>query len=146
MTTLGSTRYRVGIEIVTYCGRCKLSLGHIITAMNTDSTVAKVQCRTCGGHHKFSANAGTARSGAKKSVGSGAQKKKQIIEDAISIWEKAIANANPVSYSPREVFKKGDVIQHSQFGLGVVEKMVDQNKMDVIFKNFSKMLIHNINK
>jgi methylglyoxal synthase len=42
----------VGKDVLSYCGKCKLTLSHTVTAM-TGTTIAKVQCNTCKAIHGF---------------------------------------------------------------------------------------------
>jgi hypothetical protein len=60
-------------------------------------------------------------------------------------WKKAMAAAagEAKAYSMSEQFKIGDVIQHSTFGPGVVEKLMDTNKIQTVFEKDLKILIHN---
>ena len=46
-------------------------------------------------------------------------------------------------YSPREAFAAGDVLDHATFGLGVVEKLLADNKLQVIFQTSGeRVLVH----
>ena len=39
------------------------------------------------------------------------------------------------------VFKKNNLISHNKFGFGVVERLIDPNKMEVLFEGGFKTLI-----
>ena len=39
-------------------------------------------------------------------------------------------------------FSQGDRVRHPAFGPGVVSRLVSGNKMEVLFKNFGKKLLH----
>lgn len=43
----------VGKDVLSYCGKCKLNLGHTIVAMKDSKHIAKVKCNTCLTIHAF---------------------------------------------------------------------------------------------
>ncbi len=137
----------VGKEILSQCNKCKLILAHIIVTMKTATDPDKVMCKTCKSTHTYKDPS--------------AKKKKATIEKVIKnnrlasgkrtsqtlgeIWTSAIskAAAPSVAYSIRSSFKIGDVIDHPNFGQGIVEKLIDNNKIEVLFKEDYKTLLHN---
>lgn len=44
--------YRVGQDIVTSCGKCKLSTWHVVFAM-AGPVIKRVQCKQCGSYHNY---------------------------------------------------------------------------------------------
>jgi hypothetical protein len=46
-------------------------------------------------------------------------------------------------YSIRGSFTSGDIIDHPTFGQGIVERLIDNNKIEVLFKDDFRTLIHN---
>jgi hypothetical protein len=53
-------------------------------------------------------------------------------------WEKAIAGKGMSDfrvYRVSHIFKEGDLVRHSKFGDGVVTRVIDQNKVEVLFKD-----------
>ncbi len=66
----------------------------------------------------------------------------------LDLWEKAFgptsASASKISYTPKTTFKKGDLLDHPTYGMGLVEKLIDKNKIEVIFKSDLKTLMHNL--
>lgn len=137
----------VGKEILSQCNKCKLILAHIIVTMKDATDPDKVMCKTCKATHTFK--------------DPGAKKKKATIDKVIKnhkvssgkktslsvaeIWTKALgASAAPaVTYSIRGHYKQGDVISHPNFGDGIVERLIDSNKIEVLFKDEYKTLLHN---
>ena len=53
------------------------------------------------------------------------------------------SSAKSQAYSPRTQFSVGDIIDHVKFGPGIVERTIDNNKIEVIFRHDIKVLIHN---
>jgi hypothetical protein len=62
-------------------------------------------------------------------------------------WEKAIAGRAMSDfrvYRVSQVFQEGDLVRHSKFGDGVVMRIVDQNKVEILFKDEARMLAQNL--
>jgi len=130
----------VGKEIVTNCSKCKLELAHLIVAMKDELTPYKVQCKTCKTTHSFKAPkaAATKKKTTRKPRVSAAEK-------ILKIWEGAMSKSkeDPTPYSIRTKFEIGEILDHPKFGAGVVEKQIDNNKIEVVFQTEVKVLIHN---
>ena len=58
----------------------------------------------------------------------------------LAVEGKSLESARP--YSMREVFALNDLILHSVFGHGVVTALQPDHKIEVLFKNGYKVLIH----
>ena len=142
------TQFSVGKEVLSFCGKCKLTLAHIIASMKGPNEVDKVICKTCKGTHTFKDPSAkktkptierVARSQGKSSSS------RKVSEPHSVIWERAIQSSkeNAQDYSIRVQFKTGDLINHPTFGQGIVERSIDSNKIEVIFRDDSKVLQHN---
>lgn len=136
-----SEEISVGKEILSYCNKCKATLAHIIVTMKGKGA-GKCTCKTCNATHAFKdpakANA-TKKSAPRK-------KKKRVDERPMcEIWKEAIGAATVAAqaYSPKTNFAKGDLIDHPTFGQGVIERIFDGSKIEVMFENEIKTLVHN---
>ena len=60
------------------------------------------------------------------------------------LWMEKMSSTKKKStpYAMDANFVKGDIIDHSKFGPGIVEKVVD-DKIEVIFRHEIKTLVHN---
>jgi hypothetical protein len=60
------------------------------------------------------------------------------------LWMDKMSNTTKKStpYSVKTRFAVGDIIDHSKFGPGIVEKVVD-DKIEVVFRHEIKTLVHN---
>lgn len=125
----------VGKDIDSFCGRCKLTLSHTILAM-LGSKVARVQCNTCGAQHAYRTSTGQAWGGSSPVRES---PKKVVISFEEQLAAKNLDTAR--RYSPKETYAAGDLLQHPNFGFGIV-RTVRQDKVDVAFKAFEKTLVH----
>jgi len=45
-------------------------------------------------------------------------------------------------YSPKEKYTPGDVMQHPTFGVGVARVVKDDTKIEVLFEDGLKVLVH----
>ena len=128
----------VGKEIVTYCSKCKLDLAHVIHVMKDETTPLKVECRTCGSIHSFKEKKAPAtKKKTTRTRVSSAQKQENA-------WAAGLkkSEGEPVKYSPRTKFEIGQVVDHPTFGQGVVDRLLDANKIEVIFQTATRVLIH----
>lgn len=137
----------VGKEILSQCNKCKLILAHIIVTMKTATDPDKVMCKTCKATHTFKDPAAKKKKATIDKVIKNARltSGKRVNESIGEIWTRAItrSGAEAVSYSTKTNFKLGDIINHPSFGQGVVEKLIDNNKIEVLFKDDYKTLLHN---
>lgn len=139
----------VGKETLSHCTRCKLILAHIIVAMKTASTPDKVQCKTCKSTHAFKDPGQTKKKTSIDRVIKNAKMKtsgrSSQSETILDIWNKAMSVSTAISqeYSMKTYFKRGDLIAHPVFGQGIVEKLIDNNKIEVLFKDDYRTLMHN---
>lgn len=131
----------VGKDVLSYCGKCKLNLGHTIVAMKDSKSIAKVKCNTCGSLHGFKDPSLAKQSKTRTRKTSAAPSKMVAVAD---LWMDKMAHTTKksISYSIEVKFKEGDIIDHIKFGPGIVEKVVD-DKIEVIFRHEIKTLVHN---
>ena len=130
----------VGKDVLSYCSKCKLTLSHIIASMKDPGTIGKVICNTCKATHAYK---DPAKASKKKVISHQKKTKSKANEKS---WEEAIKSSSStlLDYSPKAKFTKGDLINHPKFGKGVIEKLIDKNKIEVLFKDDTKTLMHNI--
>lgn len=125
----------VGGEIESLCTRCKKPTLHIITSL-VKNRAGKVQCRTCGGVHRYRNPDAPLRKARKRSSQPPPEE----------VWGKMInlvGNQKKIPYTFSGVFKVNDLIDHNTFGLGVVTSLPTDDKIQVIFKDGEKVLIAN---
>ena len=133
----------VGKEVLSHCNKCKLALAHIIVVMKTESTIGKVKCKTCGATHVYKDPSKVkAKKVTTSKLGRASAKTAESISD---IWMNALnkSTAKSKDYTIKEKYSIGDIIDHKSFGPGIIDKMIDNNKIQVIFRHSIKVLIHN---
>ena len=144
-------RIDTGDEVDSYCGQCKIERVHNVVAL-VDGEVAKVICKMCGSRHKYkpidpepnrSAPKAAGRGGATKKKPSGTRRAASA-KSLESQWEAAMAEKDPANsrtYSMDGSFEEGEVIEHNEFGCGLVSQVMAGGKMQVLFKDGPKRLI-----
>ncbi len=133
--------FSAGKEVLSYCGKCKLPLGHTIVSMKDSATIGKVECNTCHAVNMYKDPASKAKkvkstSGRKKTT-----RKKTVSVGELWMEEMGKASGKAKSYSIREKFESGDIIDHKKFGPGIVQELID-DKIEVLFQHELKLLVH----
>lgn len=131
---------RVGGDTLSFCTKCRMELAHVIVSM-LDGKPAKVQCKTCKGTHRYktSGNATPVRR-------SGTSAPKTVVRVA-EIWEQKMSQKHKedlIPYKANQRFAVGQVVQHPNFGVGIVEEVRSPTKMMVLFREGEKILVHGI--
>jgi hypothetical protein len=141
-----------GGEVDSYCTKCRLVLNHRIIAM-VGPKPRKVECSTCGSHHLFRATppgvkperdgAGAGRSEPRAPRVSHVTRAEAARQDREKTWEKATfgkAVTDFRRYTVTATFREGELVRHSKFGDGFVTRIVDASKVEVMFKDETRML------
>ena len=146
---------KAGGEVDSWCTKCKLVLNHRIIAM-VGGTPVRVECSTCNSHHNFRARApGDKAPAAEKATRAGssaapratrvttATKAAQAAADREKSWSQAV-NGKPANdfkaYRVDELFNEGDLIRHKKFGDGIVTRIIDQRKVEILFQDEARTL------
>jgi hypothetical protein len=115
-----------GSEIDAYCPKCKSVKPHVVVAMK-GTRAAKTDCQVCGSVHAYRKNPPDTRA-----------KKRSQYEDAMEGRDLS----KPIPYKPSRKFGLDDIIDHKTFGIGLVTRVVSDKKMEVLFEESTKLLIH----
>lgn len=155
---------KTGGEIDSYCTKCKLDLTHRIIAMVGDE-VKKVECKTCGSHHLYrrpksekliatatkgkvvasKRESGASEERERKPMSAKAQAAAQRERDQTSQWEHAIAGQPMSAFKPYRIsvtFGTGELVRHPKFGDGVVSRVIDRGKVEILFQDGPKTMAH----
>jgi hypothetical protein len=165
-TTTTTKKPKTGGEIDAFCTKCKLDLTHRIIAM-VGEAVKRVECKTCGSHHNYrrpkterearlaklekrdeerraSASSASGGGGTKAERAARAEKAER---EQTSAWEHAIAGKPSSAFVPYRVsltFGQGDLVKHPKFGDGVVVRVIDQSKLEILFKDGPRMMAQGV--
>ena len=147
---------RAGGEVDSWCTKCKLVLNHRVIAM-VGTVPVRVECSTCMSHHNYRARApgekapavsrasssSSSSAGPRSTRASSVTKAQQAALDRERSWEKAIAGkavSDFRNYRVDETFAEGDLIRHKKFGDGVVTRILDAKKVEILFKDEPRTL------
>jgi len=108
--------YAVGDSFEMMCSACDIEQVHAVQAVTRQGKLTKAACTTCNTVSTFSR-------GQKTSVNVGGGK-----------------NASP--YDRTRKYKKGQTMMHDSFGRGEVTAVIEPNKIDVLFGDSTRRMIH----
>jgi hypothetical protein len=134
-----TSKKKVGGTVDSWCGKCKMVLAHTIEAMVGEKP-ARVHCNTCQSQHSYKAHAPTTTTRQTRTREPGATPRTRATRYQTLLKDKDSAAAK--SYSVKETYEAGDVMEHPNFGRGVATAVKEGNKIEVLFESGSKVLIH----
>lgn len=108
--------YVLGDSVEMLCPSCETDQDHLVEAATKHGRITKATCRTCLTTSTFSR-------GVKTSVEMSGSK-----------------TATP--YDRTRKYRKGQAMMHSKFGQGEVMAVVDTQKIDVLFGDQTRRLLH----
>jgi len=127
-----------GQEVDSFCTRCQLDLAHVIVAMD-GARIARVQCKTCKTVHAHRTRAPAPRAPrGEHPRGRGSLSTRD--------YDRLTQNrdlSRPRPYRPATGFAGGDVLAHATFGVGVVNRVLADSKIEVAFPGGLRVLVHN---
>lgn len=108
--------YEVGASIVMLCSSCDSEQNHTIGTVTKQGQISKATCDVCATESTF-------RRGVKTAV--------------------TMSKGKTVSpYDRTRKYKKGQAMMHSVFGQGEVTAVIEPQKIDVLFGDQTRRLIH----
>lgn len=110
-------KFEAGQEIEIMCSVCDVEQNHTVETVTRLGQITKSICQTCGTQSKFSR-------GIKTSVAMTKGKK----------------SASP--YDRTHKYRKGQAMLHTTFGQGEVTAVIEPQKIDVLFGDQTRRLIH----
>ena len=103
----------VGDRVEQMCVTCKEERGHVVASVTTKGKITRVSCPICGARVPY--KAGSIRRN---------------------------SNTAGAPYDRRRTYRKGQILMHSTFGEGEVTAIIEPHKMDVLFADRMRRLIH----
>jgi hypothetical protein len=152
-----SRKLTAGGEVVSYCTKCRMDLNHRIIAL-VEGVPVKVECESCGSHHKYRRpmEDRTADKRVRATPAASRPKTPSIRSAAGRVAAEAAEEANRerawqgriagkmadefVKYSPKGSFEADSLVHHFKFGDGYVVRVIDANKIEVMFQDGPKVL------
>jgi hypothetical protein len=104
--------------------------------------IAKVKCNTCGTLQAYKDPSVSSKQNKTRTKKTSMTPSKII--SVSDLWMEKMSSTKKKStpYAMDAKFVQGDIIDHTKFGPGIVEKVVD-DKIEVIFRHEIKTLVHN---
>ena len=107
--------HQSGERVEKFCAVCGEERGHVVASVTKAGRITRVSCPKCGTRSPFKAGAGaTARAAAKPGA--------------------------PYDSSP--TYRAGHSMTHPFFGVGEVTELIEPQKIDVLFPDRMRRLIH----
>ena len=107
--------HKSGARVEKFCVACGEERGHVVASVTKAGRITRVNCPKCGTRSPFKAGVGmSARPTAK--------------------------SGEP--YDRTRTYRAGQSLTHPVFGLGEVTALVEPQKMDVLFPDRMRRLIH----
>ena len=127
----------IGADIESICRKCG-DVWHVVVAKKAD-TIAKVECKQCGGIHRLKRPGGETMP---KKATTKKKTTKRVTKAKVPPGPEIPANPDkaPRGYHPRENFEPGDTVDHATFGQGIVQAVIG-TKMTVHFADGEKRLV-----
>lgn len=108
--------YEVGGTVEEMCSVCEIEQQHVIRATTKQGTITQLACEKCETVTNYAR-------GVKTSMSTGSSK-----------------NASP--YDRKRTYKKGQSMTHDKFGRGEVTAVVGAGKIDVLFGDTTRRMLH----
>jgi ssDNA-binding Zn-finger/Zn-ribbon topoisomerase 1 len=107
--------YTVGERADKLCAVCKEERGHVITSVTKRGQISRVSCPKCGTVSTFKGSARTAPR----------------------------LSSQPLSpYDRTRKYQAGQTMMHTTYGMGEVTALIEPQKIDVLFPDRVRRLIH----
>ncbi len=123
-----------GDSIVARCTKCRENTNHIVVAVVGDIP-AKVQCNICHQQHKYRS---TSRARTKVRRKTSANTGRARVN-----WEGLRSSLDPdmvKKYSMTGAYKAEDLVEHPTFGIGIVQRVVGPQKVEILFEAGTKLM------
>ena len=130
-----------GDVVEARCTRCRTVTNHTIVAL-VGSTIARVQCNTCGGSHNYHAPQAPAAPRSRAAAAPKAPAKSRTSPD-LGTWLERCSTVEPAAAAPYAMdraFVSGSLVAHPSFGVGLVTAVLPPNKVEILFRDGRKLL------
>ena len=107
------TVFKIGDRVDQMCANCKEVRGHIVTSVTKAGRIMRVSCPMC----------------------------KSSVTYRAGTTSRASANLG-APYDRARTYRKGQILMHPMFGEGEVTEIIEPQKMDVLFADRLRRMIH----
>lgn len=110
-------QYLVGDRVEQICTICGEEKGHVVLAVGKHGQITRVNCPQCGKNGRF-----------------------KKIKDLTT--EKRARTGTSTPYDWTRTYRKGQGMLHPKFGVGEVTAVIEPKKIDVLFSDRIRRLVH----
>lgn len=107
--------HAVGERTEKLCAVCNVERGHVVASLNKRGQINRVDCPICGTRSAFKRSSATAQ-------------------------HKATQPGSP--YDMSQTYRTGQIMAHPIYGEGEVTALIEPKKIDVLFTDRVRRLIH----
>ena len=107
--------YTVGDRVEKFCETCGEERGHVVASVTKAGKVSRVSCPQCGTRSSFKSGTASAQRATAKSG---------------------------APYDRTRTYRAGQTLMHPTFGPGEVTAVIEPQKIDVLFSDRMRRLIH----
>src|SRR3712207_1263353 len=112
---MGEEIHQSGERVEKFCAVCGEERGHVVASVTKAGRISRVSCPKCGTRSSYKADAGaTARA----------------------------ASRSGAPYDSTYTYRTGQSMTHPVFGAGEVTAVIETQKIDVLFTDRMRRLIH----
>jgi hypothetical protein len=108
-------RYTVGERADKLCSVCNEERGHVVTSVNIRGQISRVSCPKCGTLSTFKLSSRTSPRPSAQTLS---------------------------PYDRTRTYRAGQTMMHTTYGMGEVTALVEPQKIDVLFPDRVRRLIH----
>ena len=108
--------FATGDRVEQMCITCDEERGHIVASVSKNGRITRVSCPICGSRSPYKSRAAVPRA--------------------------RTSTKADVPYDQNHTYRKGQTLMHPTFGLGEVTAIIEPRKMDVLFADRMRRLIH----
>lgn len=108
--------FTVGERVEKLCMVCNEERGHVVASVTKRGQISRVDCPKCGTRSTFKNGAGFMGDPASAQVGA--------------------------PYDRTRTYRKGQTMAHPTYGIGEVTALIEPQKIDVLFNDRMRRLIH----
>jgi len=129
-----STSLAIGNPVEARCSKCRKNTAHIILTI-AEQDPESVECKICKHQHNFRRPTTAKTTALRQAI---------LHKDAeCKEWKRLRPNMNSAKatdYSMAATYKVKTLIKHPLFGLGLVQRVVGSQKVEILFEDGKKLM------
>jgi len=132
-----------GDQLEAHCTKCREVMNHTLVAL-LDERPVRVKCNTCGGEHRYhaprEAPPKTPKAAPKKPSVRTKADPREAERKEWQVLQQGMDRSNAAKYAMDGQFPVNSLINHPLFGLGIVQQVMGDRKISVLFQDGRRVL------